>query len=128
MKFGYTILYVDDVEATVAFYERAFGLERKMVAPGEFGELDTGSTKLAFAAKAHVASLLPIPFQRSGPKNDAAPIEIGLVTDDVQAAFDKAVAAGAVVVTQPSKKPWGQIVGYVRDNNGFLVELCTPVE
>jgi uncharacterized glyoxalase superfamily protein PhnB len=50
------------------------------------------------------------------------------VTDDVQAAFDKAVAAGAVVVTKPTKKPWGQIVGYVRDNNGFLVELCTPIE
>jgi uncharacterized glyoxalase superfamily protein PhnB len=128
MKFGYTILYVDDVEAAVAFYERAFGLKRKMVQPGEFGELDTGSTKLAFAAKSHVVSLLPIPFQRSGPGVDAAPVEIGLVTHDVQAAFDKAVAAGAVVVTKPSEKPWGQIVGYVRDNNGFLVELCTPIE
>jgi len=128
MKFGYTILYVDDVEGTVAFYERAFDLKRKMVQPGEFGELDTGSTKLAFAAKSHVASLLPIPFQRSGPKHDAPPVEIGLVTHDVQAAFDKAVAAGAVVVTQPTKKPWGQIVGYLRDNNGFLVELCTPME
>lgn len=128
MKFGYTILYVDDVEATVAFYERAFGLKRKMVQPDEFGELDTGSTKLAFAAKSHVVSLFPIPFQRSGPGADAPPVEVGLVTHDVQAAFDKAVAAGAVVVTKPSAKPWGQIVGYVRDNNGFLVELCTPIE
>jgi uncharacterized glyoxalase superfamily protein PhnB len=128
MKFGYTILYVDDVEATVAFYERAFGLERKMVQPNEYGELDTGSTKLAFAAKSHVASLFPIPLQRSGPKHDAPPVEIGLVTQDVQAAFDKAVAAGAAVVTEPIKKPWGQIVGYVRDNNGFLVELCTPID
>jgi lactoylglutathione lyase len=128
MKFGYTILYVDDVEATVAFYERAFGLERKMVQPNEYGELDTGSTKLAFAAKSHVTSLFPIPLQRSGPKHDAPPVEIGLVTQDVQAAFDKAVAAGAAVVTEPIKKPWGQLVGYVRDNNGFLVELCTPID
>jgi uncharacterized glyoxalase superfamily protein PhnB len=128
MKFGYTILYVDDVEGTVAFYERAFGLQRKMVQPNEFGELDTGPTRLSFAAKSHVKSLFPIPFQPSGPKHDAPPVEIGLVTLDVQAAFDRAVAAGAVVVTQPTKKPWGQIVGYVRDNNGFLVELCTPME
>jgi lactoylglutathione lyase len=128
MKFGYAIFYVDDVEATVAFYERAFGLARKMVVPGEFGELDTGATKLAFAARSHVASLFPIPFQRSGLEHDAPPVEIGLVTDDVQAAFDKAVAAGAVVVAKPAKKPWGQIVGYVRDHNGFLVELCTPIE
>ena len=128
MKFGYTILYVDDVEGTVAFYERAFGLQRKMVQPDEFGELDTGSTKLSFAAKSHVKSLFPIPFQHSGPKYDAPPVEIGLVTRDVQGAFERAVAAGAVVVTQPTKKPWGQVVGYVRDNNGFLVELCTPIE
>ena len=128
MKFGYAIFYVDNVEETVAFYERAFDLKRKMVQPDEFGELDTGSTRLAFAARSHVESLFSIPFQRSGPMHDPPPVEIGLVTDDVQAAFDKAVAAGAVVVTHPAKKPWGQIVGYVRDNNGFLVELCTPIE
>jgi len=128
MQFGYTILYVDDVEKTVAFYERAFGLKRKMVQPGEFGELDTGSTKLSFAARSHVKSLFSIPVQRSGPEHDAPPVEIALVTKDVQAAFDKAIAAGAVAVTKPAKKPWGQIVGYVRDNNGFLVELCTPIE
>ncbi len=25
MKFGYTLLYVDDVEKTISFYESAFG-------------------------------------------------------------------------------------------------------
>jgi lactoylglutathione lyase len=111
MQFGYTILYVDDVEATVAFYERAFGLRRTMVVPDEFGELDTGATKLSFAAKAHVAKLFPIPVQSAGPKNDPPPIEIGLVTDDVSAAFDRAVAAGAITVANPTRKPWGQTVG-----------------
>jgi len=127
MKFGYTILYVDDVEKTIAFYERAFGLKRKMVVADQYGELDTGATKLAFSAKAHVAMMIAISFQRSGPKSDAAPMEVGLVTDDVPAAFKKAVAAGAIAVAEPAQKPWGQIVGYVRDNNGFLVELCTPI-
>jgi len=125
--FGYAIFYVDDVEQTVAFYERAFGLAGKVIAANEYGELDTGTTKLAFAAKAHVVTLFAIPFQASGPDRDAAPVEIGLVTDDVPAAFEKAVAAGAVAVSNPAKKPWGQTVGYVRDNNGFLVELCTPI-
>jgi lactoylglutathione lyase len=127
MKFGYAIFYVDDVDQTVAFYERAFGLAGKIIQANEYGELDTGATKLAFAAKAHVASLFAIPIQPSGPGHAPAPVEIGLVTDDVPAAFDKAVAAGAVAVSEPAKKPWGQIVGYVRDNNGFLVELCTPI-
>ena len=34
MKFGYTIMYVPSVEQALAFYEQAFGLERKMLAPG----------------------------------------------------------------------------------------------
>jgi lactoylglutathione lyase len=31
MKFGYTILYVADVERTMAFYEAAFGLKRVLI-------------------------------------------------------------------------------------------------
>jgi uncharacterized glyoxalase superfamily protein PhnB len=127
MKLGYTILYVDDVEATVAFYERAFGLKRKLLVPDEFGELETGATSLSFAARSHMAKHLPIPVQRSGLANDAPPLEVALVTDDVEGSFEKAVAAGAVLVARPARKPWGQTVGYVRDNNGFLVEICTPI-
>ena len=51
MKFGYTILYVQDVPRSVAFYEDAFGLHRKFVhEEGLHAEMDTGTTTLAFAA------------------------------------------------------------------------------
>lgn len=123
MKFGYTIIYVDEVEATIAFYETAFGLKRGMVAGGEFGELATGETKLAFAAK----KMLHGPGQFASPDGKVLGVEIALTTSDVQAAFDQALAAGAKPVSKPEQKPWGQIVAYVRDCNGFLVELCTPV-
>lgn len=35
MKLGYTVIYVADVEATVSFYERAFGVAplRRLEAP-----------------------------------------------------------------------------------------------
>jgi len=122
MKFGYTIIYVDGVEATIAFYETAFGLKRDMVVEGEFGQLATGETKLGFAAK----KMLHGPGQFASPDGKVLGVEIAFTTDNVQAAYDKALAAGAKPVTAPEKKPWGQIVAYVRDNNGFLVELCTP--
>ena len=123
MKFGYTILYVESVGATIAFYEKAFGLKRDMVAGEEFGQLATGETKLAFAAK----KMLHQPARYASPDGEVLGVEIALVTDKVQAAFDKAVAAGAMAASKPEQKPWGQTVAYVRDNNGFLVELCTPV-
>jgi lactoylglutathione lyase len=128
MKLGYTILYVESVTATIAFYEKAFGLERGMVTEtNQYGELQTGDTKLGFAANSFVKSLTGVPFETAGPGKPAPPLELGLVTDSVDAAFERAVAAGAVAVKRPEKKPWGQLVGYVRDNNGFLVELCSPI-
>ena len=123
MRFGYTIVYVDDVEATIAFYEKAFGQQRNMVAGDEFGELKTGETRLGFAAKkmlhgeGRVASL----------EGKVLGVEVAFVTDNVAAAYDKALAAGAKSVSAPQQMPWGQTVAYVRDNNGFLVELCTPM-
>ena len=44
MKLGYTILYVSDVEKTVAFYEAAFGLTRRFIHEGGYAEMDTGET------------------------------------------------------------------------------------
>lgn len=48
------------------------------------------------------------------------------VVDDVEAAYDRAVAVGAVGVVPLTRKPWGQTLGYLRDNNGFLVEMSDP--
>ena len=128
MRFGYTILYVDDVARTVDFYERAFGLRRRFVAEdGTYGELETGATTLSFAAHALAGSFLSGGYRRNTPQQPPAGIEIGFVTDDVAAAWEKALAAGASPLVPPATKPWGQTVAYVRDPEGMLVELCTPV-
>lgn len=127
MRLGYIILYVADVAKTVAFYERAFGLERRFVHEfGTYAEMETGATAFAFAEEAVVAAQ----GQRFQPcRLDSEPpaAEIALVSDDVPAAFARAVAAGGLEVRSPSKKPWGQTVAYVRDCCGFLVEICSPI-
>lgn len=128
MKFGYTILCVPDVEATIAVYERAFKLTRRMVTPGkEYGELETGGTRLALARADFIQTLTGVPFEAAGPGKLAPPVELGLVTEDVETAFAHAVKAGAVAIKKPETKPWGQVVGYLKDCNGFLVEICTAV-
>ncbi len=128
MRFGWTIVYVPDVAEAVGFYERAFGLSRRFVhESGAFAEMETGATRLAFAADATAEELVPGGFRRNSPDDLPAGIEIALVTDDVAAAYDRAVAAGAVAVAPPAQKPWGQTVSYVRDLNGVLVELATEM-
>jgi len=128
MRFGYAILYVDDVEATLKFYERAFGLKRRMLDDEKnYGELESGATRLAFAANKFARKLIPVDVAHSGPGAAAPPFELGMVTDDVAASFRQALASGAAEVKPPETKPWGQIVGYVRDVNGFLVEICSEM-
>lgn len=64
MRLGYSILYVASVPDTMAFYERAFGLERGLIAEGEvYGETSTGATKLAFSAEPFARTLTPVPFE-----------------------------------------------------------------
>lgn len=127
LKLGYVIIYVPDVPAAVAFYERAFGLAcRFQNADGEYAELETGATALAFVHEELPTFAADVARNRAGGKPAGA--EVGFVTDDVPAAFARAVAAGAIAVEPPTEKPWGQTVSYVRDRNGFLVELCSPVK
>lgn len=127
MKLGYTLLYVGDVESTMNFYEKAFGLEKGFLHESlQYGEMSTGETKLGFVhhetASSHGFAYDKMELARKPPA-----FEIGFVATDVQKAYDRAVKAGAVSLQSPQTKPWGQVVSYVRDCNGFLVEICSPM-
>lgn len=127
MRFGYTILYVADVTASLDFYERALGQRRRFLhESGQYAELDTGDTALAFAAHELAASNLPGVYRPEERPSTRPAFEVCFVTDNVQSAFDRAVAEGAEPVSRPQTKPWGQDVAYVRDPDGNLVELASP--
>jgi lactoylglutathione lyase len=127
MRFGYTIIYVPDVEATMQFYKKAFNLNEAFLHESkQYGELSTGDTKLAFVSEA-LSEMNGVSFVKNSRKNTAPGFEIALVADDVSKAYAHAVDAGAMIVTEPASKPWGQWVAYVRDNNGVLVEICSPI-
>lgn len=128
MRFGYAIAYVQDVEETVSFWERAFGLRRRFVhESGQYAEMETGEITLAFASNDLGESNLPGGFRRNDPSEPPAGIEIALVADDAEAAFRSALEAGGTAASGPKTKPWGQTVAYVRDPDGVLVEIGDQV-
>nr|WP_294858742.1 VOC family protein [uncultured Fluviicola sp.] len=129
IKFAYTILYVSDVKRTAEFYSKTFDFEVRFIAPGdEYAELNSGTTTLSFAALPLAKSNLKDGFQESDLKTKPFGIELGFTTVDVQALVDKALAAGATLLEEPREKPWGQTVAYIRDLDGFLIEVCTPMD
>jgi len=127
---GYVILYVKDVPATLAFYEKAFGLARRFFHDNNgkaYGELETGAARLSFASLALAQDHLKQEVVIASPDKPPLGFEIALLTLNVSESYAQAVKAGAIPAVEPTVKPWGQTVAYVRDTNGYLIELCTPM-
>ena len=125
MKFKYAILYVDDVAKSLTFYQRAFGFPvRFLHEDGDWGELETGETRLSFCSHRLMGGLK----KKTSRANAASPcFEIAFTADDVPVALQRALDAGAKLVQAPEETPWGQTVAYVADPDDVLVEICTPV-
>ncbi|HGM5493369.1 TPA: VOC family protein [Serratia fonticola] len=125
MQFAYTILYVDNVQQTLAFYHQAFGFEIHFLhESGDWGELATGATRLSFCSR----ELLATQGKKSAKSDHHRPVfEIAFTTDDVAKALNKALAAGAVLVEDIQQMPWGQTLCYVADPEHNLIEICTAM-
>ena len=127
VNLAYVVIFVPDVAAAVVFYESAFGLTARMSTKA-FAQLETGGVTLAFGAEFNERSELPegFAFHENRPQATPAGVQISFASEDVQAAFDRAVAAGCQPVVPPTRQPWGQIISRVRDLNGVLVSIVSP--
>ena len=97
MELDGIMIWVQDVPATVAFYEAAFGLERQMMddARPSTPRWRTGATTLAFADE-RAAATTGITLRPHRRSDDPAAVQLAFVHDDVASAYERAVAAGAV--------------------------------
>jgi lactoylglutathione lyase len=128
LRLGWVIVYVDEPAQAAAFYERTFGLRGEFVGSGgTYAQLDTGPTRLAFAAYELGEDNVPGGVRRAEREGQPPNVEIALVADDVDRAFARALEAGCAALAPPADKPHGQRVAWVRDPFGTLVELATPV-
>lgn len=128
-QFKYTILYVKDVVSSVEFYQKAFGLEAGFVTPeADYGEVITGNTTLSFASLELGNSNIKSGFIQSQIENKPFGIELAFVTENISETWKQAISAGATILEPIETKIWGQKVGYLRDPDGFLLEICTPMK
>lgn len=129
MQYAYTIIYVENVVETIEFYKRGFGFEKKFVTPeNDYGELISGETTIAFASFELGISNFKKGFEKIDKSKKPFGVEMAFTTENIETDFKKAIDAGATEFEPLVEKPWGQKVGYVLDNNGFLIEICTPIK
>jgi uncharacterized glyoxalase superfamily protein PhnB len=127
-RLGYLILYVDSVPEVMDFYEQAFGLTRRFLHESEdYGEMETGATTLSFTSHALGSEAVPIAYRKTSPSEQPPGFELSLVSDDVDALWSRAIESGAEGLSEPHDEPWGQRVAYVRDCEGNLVGIVSPM-
>ena len=119
-------LVCDDAVAALDFYKAAFGATELTRLPGPGGKLMHGSVKIG-------DSILMLTdefpqYGSFGPKSlKGTPVTIHLYVTDVDAAFAKAVAAGAKVKMPVADMFWGDRYGQVEDPFGHLWSLATHI-
>lgn len=129
IQYAYTILYVKDVPQTIEFYHKAFGFEEKFITPEkDYGEIISGATTIAFADLELAKANFKEGFSASSLNQKPFGIELAFTTSDVKKMIEIAVENGAIQLADLQIKPWGQEVAYVRDLNGFIIEICTPIK
>ena len=126
--FATTTLYVKDVVKTIEFYEKVFGFKRRFIHEDQYGELDTGATSLSFASHSMMNEHgTKQPISLTGNAHPPAQ-HIALTTDNVQEAYAHVTKNGCDGLLPPEEKFWGQSVSYVRDPNGFIIEISSHMK
>ncbi|WP_423465039.1 VOC family protein [Promicromonospora sp. MS192] len=114
-------LITDDVDRLAAFYERVTGATADRPSP-EFAELRTERGTLAIGSTRTVQLFGP---GAAGPSDNRTAI-VEFLVDDVDALF-AGLDDTVPTVTPPTTMPWGNRSLLVRDPDGTLVNLFTPV-
>lgn len=124
MKMKYTILYVNDVEASIQFYHHILGFPIKLRVES-YVEFDTGEVTLSINSRQDVKESLGLPVPEAVSSSQT--FEIGFVVDDVNETIASLKEKRVTVIKEPAKKPWGQTVSYVSDPDGHFIEICDAV-
>ncbi|MBW3663037.1 MAG: VOC family protein [Actinobacteria bacterium] len=118
----YVVLVVDDLDRSLAFYTGTLGLTLDHRSD-PYAQLATGQTRLALFERSAMAATIGRE-QLERPDREAPGFELGFKVHDVDAAYAELMSAGAVAAVGPTDRPWGQRTAYVRDPDGYLIELA----
>jgi len=123
------MLTVKDVDASLKFYAEAFGFES-----GGSIQDEAGKTNYANMMYKGQMVLMMMPEQSWGspavaPNTSGTPSPVGLYVycDDVDARYEQAKQAGAMVLEQPTDMFWGDRVTRLQDSDGHVWNFATKV-
>ena len=120
-------LSVNDAVAAIEFYKRGFGATEVMRLPGPDGKLGHAEIKIGDAL-VMLADEFPEYGNLSPRTLGGSAVRLHLYVEDVDAFFDKAVAAGAKVLIPLANQFYGDRSGRLEDPFGHVWLVSTHIE
>ncbi|CAM4453488.1 putative enzyme related to lactoylglutathione lyase [Mycobacterium basiliense] len=122
-------LVVDDAAGAIDFYVKAFGAEELGRVPGPDGKLVHAALRInGFMVLLNDDFPEMCGGKSMTPKSlGGSPVTIHLTVTDVDAKFQRALDAGATVVTPLADQFWGDRYGVLADPYGHQWSLGQPV-
>ena len=120
MEIGYVILYVADLDASVAFYRDVVGLTYKFTDAG-YAELDGGAVRFGLYERRRAEWLT------GSTVTPGAGGEVVVTVPSVDAVVDRLRAAQVPLLSGPADRPWGHRTVHVPDPDGFVVEFAEEI-
>jgi lactoylglutathione lyase len=117
----YVILFVESLEASIAFYRDALEVPFKFAEHG-YAEFATEGTRFGLFERGRVLDLIGREAKTGGP--DA---EIVFVVEDVDAWAGRLREPGGSILSGPVDRPWGHRTLHVSDPDGHVVELAQEI-
>lgn len=119
-RIGYVILYVSDLDTSIAFYRDVIGLPYHFTDAG-YAEFATEGTRFALYERRRAEWLTGHPVI-PGPA-----AEIVLLVDDVDAHAARLATLNTPVLSGPTDRPWGHRTIHCADPDGFVIELAQEI-
>lgn len=117
----YVILYVDDLERSIAFYRDVVGLSFKLSGAG-YAEFATGGTKFGLYERARLPDLIGNEAPDGEPRG-----EVAFLVEDVDAEADRLREASATILSGPVDRAWGHRTVHALDPDGHVVEFAQEI-
>jgi lactoylglutathione lyase len=121
-RVGYVILFVGDLERSIAFYRDLVGLPFRLHGDG-YAEFATGDTKFGLYDRNRLGELIG----REAAAGPGPGGEVVFLVEDVDAEAERLRGAGAAILKGPVDRVWGHRTLHVEDPDGFVVELAQEI-
>ena len=118
-------IVVSDANAAIGFYAEAFAAEERFRMPAPDGkrvmhaELKIGDSVLMLASE------FPEMGSQAPSSLGGSPVALHIYTNDVDALYDRAVAAGATATMPPADMFWGDRYGRLSDPFGHVWSIAS---